>query len=376
MVLGDLGADVIKVERPILGDDLRHWGPPFMADGQSTYFIAMNRNKRSIAIDLKSATGLSLVEALVKTSDVLIENFMPGGMEALGLGPGRLEELNPRLVQCSITAYGSTGPLSARPGYDVILQAMSGLMSVTGEVTGPPVRVGTAVVDIAAGLAAANGVQAALIARSRTGKGSRVALTLLEVALSLLPNLTSGFLLAGEEPQRLGNAHPNASPYGLFITCDGHLILACGNDEQWRRLCRATGHEEFADHPDWSSNAIRIRRRAEVERAVNEWFSRWPTDELAARLDEFGVPNGPIYTVPQALSAPQVEALGLVREVPTPGLGTLRLVGSPVHVSGSPESIRPAPKLGEHCSEILTRDLGMGADHVADLAAAGAFGPA
>ncbi|MGH7666821.1 MAG: CaiB/BaiF CoA transferase family protein [Candidatus Dormibacteria bacterium] len=374
MILGDLGADVIKVERPGEGDDLRHWGPPFMADDESTYFLSVNRNKRSIAIDLKSPAGRDLLRRLIVSSDVLIENFKPGGLEALGLDHQSLAHSNPRLVHCSITAYGEVGPLRDRPGYDVMVQAMSGLMSVTGSVDGEPVRAGVPIVDLSVGMNAAIAVLAALVDRGRTGRGRRVGTSLLEVALALLPNLTAGYLMAGAVPERLGNGHPNAAPYGVFPTRDSLLVLAVGNDDQWQRLCSAMGEEELGADPEWATNGARIARRAAVDEKVAGWFRRFETAELAQLLARHLVPNGTIQSVPEALNDTQVHALGQIRSVQHPTSGEIRFVGSPIHLEETAPAA-PAPCLDQHRVEILDEVLGLDTQQVEQLARGGAFGP-
>lgn len=375
MMLADLGADVIKIEQPGVGDDLRHWGPPFIGDSQSTYFLGVNRNKRSIALDLKTPAGRGVFERIVACSDVLIENFRPGGLEALGLDDHTLRSRNAGLIHCSITAYGTVGPLRDRPGYDIVVQAMSGLMSVTGEPDGQPMKVGVAMVDIAVGLNAAVGVLAALVERGRTGEGGRVATSLFEVAVAALPNLTAGFLMAGAAPERLGNSHPNAIPYGVYRTQDSHIVLAVGNDQQWRRLCHAMGHDALATHPDWATNGVRITRRAEVDSLVGEWFLGWNTADLADLLTRNEVPNGPINTIPEVLEHPQLAALGLVRTTDHPTCGTLRFVGSPLHMGGEAPT-EPPPLLDEHRLDVLREVLDLGPAEARELEQAGAFGPA
>jgi len=374
MMLADLGADVIKIEQPGVGDDLRHWGPPFVGDGQSTYFLGVNRNKRSIALDLKSPAGRGTFAQLVARSDVLIENFRPGGLEALGLDDHALRSKNATLIHCSITAYGTVGPLRDRPGYDVMVQAMSGLMSVTGEPGGQPMKVGVAMVDIAVGLNAAVGILAALVERGRTGEGKRVATSLLEVAVAALPNLTAGYLMAGAVPERLGNSHPNAIPYGVYRTRDSHIVLAVGNDEQWRRLCHAMGHDALATHPDWATNGVRISRRAEVDSLVAEWFLRWTAADLGDLLTRHEVPNGPINGIPDVLEHPQVAALGLIRTTDHPTSGALRYVGSPLHM-GQEAPSEPPPLLDQHRLDILWDVLGLAPAQANQLEQAGAFGP-
>jgi len=372
MVLADLGADVIKVERPGIGDDLRHWGPPFTSDGESTYFLTINRSKRSIAINVKDPTGRVLLERLLQRSEVLIENFRPGGMEALGLDHARLAQINPDLIHCSITAAGTVGPLRDQPGYDVMVQAMSGLMSVTGEPSGDPMRVGVAFADILGGLYAAVGVLAALAARARNEAATSVSTSLLEVAMAALPNLTGGYLMAGVAPHRLGNAHPNAAPYGVYPTKDSRVVIAVGSDEQWRRLCSAMGQSTLASQAGWATNAERIAHRADVDRQVTTWFSAYGCPELLDLLGRYGVPAAPINTVPEAIASPQVEALRMVKHTDHPTAGPLSFIGSPLRVGGE-AAYRPAPRLGGDRRDVLRSVLGLDDKAIEELEATGIF---
>ncbi len=375
MVLADLGADVIKIERDEIGDDLRSWGPPFTASGESTYFLSVNRNKRSIALDLKSKYGRNLARDLVRRSDVVLENFRLGVMESLGLGYDELQKINPKLVYCSITGYGTAGPLRDRPGYDIIIQSMGGLMSITGEPDGLPMRVGVASVDLITGLYSAIAILGALQSRSLNGHGQRVDLSLLESCLSAMPNLTAGYLMAAVKPERLGNGHPNAVPYKTFATRDGYVTLAIGNDGQWRRFCAAVGHPELATHASYRQNQDRIARRAEVEQLVSGWLRENDTDEWVALMEEAEVPCGPVYTIDRILADPQVSALELVKTAMHPTSGPLRFVGAPFHLSADEtEPYRPPPLLGEHTREILKEVLGLTDADVAELAGKGAFG--
>ena len=377
MVLGDLGADIIKVERDGIGDDLRQWGPPFMPDGESTYFLSVNRNKRSIVLDLKNATGRDLALKLVRQSDVVLENFRPGVMESLGMGYEQLREINPRLIYCSITGYGTTGPLAERPGYDVIMQGMGGLMSVTGEPQGTPMRVGVAIVDVVTGIYSGVAILGALQSRNRSGQGQRVDLSLLETCLAIMPNLTAGYLLAGAKPDRLGNGHPNAVPYKVFATRDGNITLAVGNDEQWRRLCEAVGHPELARDTRYAENHARIARREEVETLVSDWFAQKRTDEWMELLPKMEVPSGPVYTIDRVLADAQIEALGILKTITHPTSGPLRVVGSPFHLStDDTEPYRPPPRLGEHTGDVLKEVLAVSDADFQALQQAGAFGKA
>lgn len=374
MVLGDLGADVIKVERPGVGDDLRGWGPPFASSGESTYFLGVNRNKRGLALDLGTEAGREVVLELAARSDVLIENFRVGMLESMGLGYEAMRKLNPGLIYCSVSGFGQTGPMATEPGYDVMVQAMSGLMSVTGEPDGRPMRVGVAIVDLVTGLFSVNGILAALNARSQTGLGQSVDLSLLQSALAILPNLTAGHLVAGAEPERFGTGHPNVTPYGVFPTRDGYIVIAVGNDAQWRRLCSALGEDRYAEHADFARNSDRIARRAEVELLVNEWCGRYDSKTLAELLRAGDVPSGPVLTIPQALELEQVSALKLLRQVPTGDGGTVSLVGSPITFSRDERpSYLAAPRLGADTDAVLS-DVGIDASTVSRWRNAGAFG--
>jgi formyl-CoA transferase len=375
MVLADLGADVIKIERDGVGDDLRGWGPPFMADGESTYFLSVNRNKRSIAIDLKSEAGRDVARDLVRSSDVVLENFRLGVMESLGLGYEQLSKINPKLIYCSITGYGTAGPLMDRPGYDIIIQSMGGLMSITGEPEGMPMRVGVAIVDLVTGLYSVIAILAALQSRDRHGHGQRVDLSLLESCLSAMPNLTAGYLMGAVKPTRLGNGHPNAVPYKTFATRDGYMTLAIGNDTQWQRFCAAVGHPELAKDARYAQNHERIARRMEVEQLVSGWLRQKDTDDWITVLESAEVPSGPVYTIDRILADPQVAALGLVKTSVHPTSGPLRFVGAPFHLSNDDtEPYRPPPLLGEHTHAILQEVLHLSEADIRELTQNGAFG--
>jgi len=375
MILGDLGAEVIKVEREHIGDDLRAWGPPFMPDGESTYFLSVNRNKRSITLDLKTESGQQVARELARTSDIVLENFRLGTMEKLRLSYETLRGDNPALIYCSISGYGTRGPLKDRPGYDIIAQGISGLMSVTGEIDGHPMRVGVAIADMVTGLYAAVAILGALQSRQSSGEGQKIDLSLLESSLAIMPNLTAGYLMTGNRPKRQGNGHPNTVPYKTFPTHDGYLILAIGNEPQWKRFCAAVGHPEFGDNPLYASNADRVARRDEIDALICDWLKHKTTDEWISILEEAEVPSGPIYTVDRVLNDPQVEALNLIRNIAHPTSGELSVVGPPYSMSvDGTEPYLPPPLLGEHSVQILTEILGKNLQEIEALNADGAFG--
>ncbi|KHL01502.1 formyl-CoA transferase [Sinomonas humi] len=371
MTLADLGADVIKIEQPGQGDDTRHWGPPFQG-GQAAYFLSVNRNKRSLAVDLKSPEGLAAVRRLALKADVIVENFRPGTAERLGLGYEELSAANPGLVYASISGYGQTGPESGRAGYDAIAQARSGIMSVTGETDGAPVRVGVSSADLVAGTWAVIGILAALHEKTRTGQGQWVDISLLDGSVSWLTYVASGFFASGETPRRYGSAHPTIAPYQAFPTSDGFVMVAVGNDSLWRKFAAALGRPELADDDRFTTNPLRVAHRDELIPLLEQEFQGATTAEWVARLDAAGVPVGPIQTVDQALADPQVLARGMVAEVEHPEAGTLKVVNCPVRLTRTPASVRmPPPLLGQHSDEILT-GAGLSATDIGRLHAQGA----
>jgi formyl-CoA transferase len=371
MMLGDLGAEVIKVERPGTGDDTRAWGPPFTG-GESAYYLCANRNKKSITVNLKTSAGQDIIRQLARSSDVLIENYKVGELAALGLGYEHLKLLNPQLVYCSITGYGQNGPDKDLPGYDFIIQGRGGVMSITGETDGEPMKVGVAVVDITAGLFAANAIQAALLARVKTGRGQAIDISLLDSQVAWLANVASSYLVSGQQPKRFGNAHPTIVPYQSFRARDDFFCLAVGNDVQWRKLCEVLRRADLAEDERFRTNPARVQHRDQLIPLLQEVFV---TEEIAFWLHEIalaGIPCGPVQTLDQVLVDPQVIAREMVWIVDHPTAGEVRLVGSPLKLSDTPvASPRHPPLLGEHTDEVLTTRLGYSVEQVTRLRAQG-----
>ena len=344
MILGDLGATVIKVEQPGRGDDTRSFGPPYIA-GESAYYLGLNRNKRSILLDFSTPEGKQRLLNLVSTATVLVENFRPGTLERQGLGYENLRAINPGLIYCSISGYGQSGPYASRPGYDFVAQAESGLMSVTGEIEGEPQRVGSPVGDVSAGMFACMAVLAALRVRDRTGKGQYIDISLLETTMSLLANVSSNYLISGEEAPRFGNGHPNIVPYQAFRTSDGYVVVSCGNDRLYQALCRLLGREDLAADPRFTTNPQRVRNRKELVPVLQEEFLQRTTGEWLPELRAAGIPCGPINTVSQAFNDPHVQARGFVWECEHPTAGRIKLSGSPINLAETPARLYKAPPL-------------------------------
>jgi len=372
MLLGDMGAEVVKVEQPGEGDETRGWGPPW-AGGESAYYLSVNRNKRGITLNLKHPDARRVLLELVARSDVLIENFKRGTLERMDLADEVLWQANPGLIHASISGFGTEGPYKDFPGYDFVVQAMSGIMSITGDATGEPMKVGVAIVDVTAGLFAVNGILAALHARRESGRGQRVDVSLLESALAWLVNVGQNYLVSGDAPRRYGNAHPNVVPYQVFHAQDKPLALRVGHDRQFRTLCTIAGRPDLAEDADFATNTARLHNRDRLIPLVQALIAQRPADEWLRLLNEAGVPAGPINTVPQALADPQVAALGVVQTLPHPTAGELRLVGPPIHLSETPVVARGAPpRHGEHTEDVLREMLGMSADEVRRLRESGA----
>ncbi len=358
MMLADLGAEVIKVERPGHGDDTRQWGPPW-AGGESAYYLSVNRNKKSITLNLKSQEGRNIIRDLASQADVLLENFRVGTMEKWGLGYETLRELNPGLIYCAITGYGQSGPYRDRPGYDFIIQAQGGIMSITGPVEGPPMKVGVAIVDITAALFAATSILAALHERERSGQGQYIDIALLDSQVAWLANVASNYLVSGERPARYGNAHPNIVPYEPFPTSDGWIAVGVGNDRQWQRLCALANWDDLAADGRFATNPQRVEHRDVLVPILQERFQTRTSEEWYAALVEAGIPCAPINYIDQVFSDPQVLARDMFVELPHPTAGTVRLVGSPLKLSRTPVCMEePPPLLGQHTEEVLTKHLG------------------
>ena len=361
-ILGDLGADVIKIENPVGGDDTRHWGPPYMSDGngkateESAYFMCANRNKRSLRVDMRTPEGQARLRELAADSDVVIENFKVGGAAKYGLDYASLAELNPGIVYCSITGFGQTGPLANRPGYDFLVQAMGGLMSITGAPDGEPgagpQKVGVALTDIMTGLYAVIGIQAALAEREQSGLGQHVDLALLDVTAATLANQATNYLVGGLNPMRLGNAHPNIVPYQSFVARDGHLIVAVGNDGQFQRYCEVIGAAELAEDPRFVTNKDRVHNRDALVPLLQAKMLARDKAEWIELLEAANVPAGPINTVADVFAEPQIQARDMQVNVPHALNAELQLVGNPIKLSRTPvEYRRPPPVLGEHDGE-------------------------
>ncbi len=372
MILGDLGADVIKVERPGVGDETRHWGPPFAAPGESAYFICVNRNKRSITVDMKKPEGVEIIKALARKSDVLLENFAPGTMESLGLGYETIKAINPAIIFCSITGFGPDGPYSNRAGYDLAVSAFGGLMGITGEPDGPPVKVGVAITDVATGIYAQGAICAALYARTRTGRGQRIDLSLLETQVSALVNIASSYLISGEIPKRWGTAHETIVPYQGFETKDKYVIVAVGNDQLWVKFCKVIGRPDLAEDPRFKTNPLRVRNRKECIGILAPILKTRTRDEWVELLNRESIPCAPINTMDEVFSNPQVLHRKMLEVVDHPTAGKIKMVGIPVKYSDAETAIRrPPPLLGQHTAEILSEVLGYDAVRIEKLKADG-----
>ncbi len=375
MMLGDMGADVVKVEMPGKGDDTRSWGPPFL-DAESAYFLSVNRNKRSLALDLKSEGGRQALWRLIEAADVLVENFSPGTIARLGFGYEAVRERNTRIIFASISGFGQQGPSANRTAYDLILQGMSGMMSITGEPGGMPTKLGIPIADIAAGMFAAYAVVAALFQQSRTGEGKYIDVSMLGGQVALLTYQAGILFATGQTPVQLGNAHPIVAPYDTFSTADGFINLAVGNDSLWQRFCQAMDLADAAVDDRFLTNAGRITNKPDLYAVVEQALSSRETADVVARLDACGVPCGPIFDVAEVFADPQTEAQHLKQQVEHATLGEIDLTGFPYHLSGADCTIRHAPPvLGQHTREIL-EEAGYSAAEIDELLAVGAVAQA
>ena len=364
MFLGDLGAEVVKVEQPGVGDDTRGWGPPFVG-GESAYFLCTNRNKKSITVDIKTAEGIELVRKLARHADVLIENFRPGALDRLGLGETALRASNPKLIYASLSGFGADGPMAGVPGYDLIVQAWGGLMSITGTPESGPLKVGVAIIDLVAGLMLGKAIVAALYAREKLGVGQKIDTSLLEAEVATLINAGSNYLVAGQIPSRWGNAHPSIVPYQSFQTADGYLVLGAASESIWQRLCPALGRAELADDPRFAKNADRVAHRQELIAILAEIFMTRTTADWVIALNRADVPCAPVQTIDQVFAAPQVLHRNMLVEVEHPTAGKVKLAGIPVKFSVTPASVRlPPPLLGEHNDDVLSSWLGMKTEEI------------
>jgi crotonobetainyl-CoA:carnitine CoA-transferase CaiB-like acyl-CoA transferase len=364
MLLADMGARVIKVEQPGKGDDTRAWGPPFL-EGESAYFLSINRNKESVTLDFKHPDGRALLEQLIAKADVLVENFRPGILSRLGLDYEALSKKYPRLIYCSISGFGHTGPRWRQPGYDAIMQAEGGLMSITGTADGPPVRLGVAIVDVVSGMFAAYGVAMALLARERTGRGQEVDLAMLDATVALLTYQAGNYFAGGKVPARLGNRHPSIVPYETFTASDGEFVLAVGNDDQWRRFCAVA---ELPEDERFASNRQRVSGYDALRPWVADRLRERPRQHWIEKLTTAGVPCGSVRNFEELFADPQLTAREMIAMVEHATIGPLKALGVPVKLSETPGAVRmPPPTLGQHTDAVLRHDLGFSADAIAAL---------
>ncbi len=374
MLLADMGARVIKIEQPGRGDDTRAWGPPFV-HGESAYFLSINRNKESLTLDLKHAAARGILDCLLERADVLVENFRPGTMERLGLSFETLAARYPRLVYCSISGFGQTGPRSSEPGYDAVMQGEGGLMSITGAADGPPFRLGVAISDIVTGMFAAQGVAMALLARVRSGRGQRVDVGMLDSTAALLTYQAGIYFATGTTPGRMGNRHPTIVPYETFAASDGQFVVAVGNDEQWRRFCGVLGARALADDPRFAVNGARVNHYEELRPLIAGRLRSRTRSEWVEALKGAGVPCGSVRDVAEVLQDAQLDARGMVETVDHVSAGALRVLGVPIKLSDTPGGIRTAPPaLGQHTEPILRADCGLSPAEIEELRVSGAIG--
>lgn len=372
MLMGDMGAEVIKVEEPTGGDETRKWTP--FVNGESTQFLTFNRNKRSLSVNLKEREGLKIVQDLAADADVMIESFRAGTLDRLGLGYEAIKKTNPRVVYCSISGYGRTGPMADMPGYDLLIQAYSGLMSLTGDPEGSPLRIGFSLVDLFTGMMAYGTILTALRQRDQTGKGQWVESALLDGQVAALSYHATGFMGTGVEPKRMGSGHPSLVPYQSFSASDGQFIIGCANQGLWERMCRAIGQDAMLDDPRYTTNTDRVEHRAECVGELSALFAQKTTAHWVDLIVEAGVPCGPINTVADVVSNPQVLARNMIAEVDHPNIPNLKFPGSPLKLTDSPATIRRVPPmLGQHNEEIL-EEAGYSPEKIADLKERGVLG--
>lgn len=372
MMLGDMGAEVIKVEPPGYGDESRHFGPPFL-NGESSYFLSLNRNKRGMTLNLKTPEGCEALRRLIARSDVLLENFRPGVLDRLGFSYEAVRSIRPDIVYCSISGFGLTGPMASRAAYDQILQGEGGIMSLTGPADGIPHKVGVPIADLTAGMLAAYAVVSALFHRQRTGEGQRIDTSLLDGQVSLLTFQAASYFATGRTPRRMGNRHPNIAPYETFPTSDGFINVAIGNDALWAKFCQAIGLTPYQEDPRFRTNADRVQNRSELVPLIEDCFRTKSTTELLGLFDEAGIPCGVIATLDQLFDNPQVRHLGLRQQIQHPRAGEISLTAPPYRMGRTPPAIRrPPPMLGEHTEEVLA-DLGYSQQEIAELRERGAL---
>jgi len=367
MILGDLGAEVIKVERPGIGDETRSWGPPFI-EGESAYFICANRNKKSLTLNLESSKGIEIALELVRRSDILLENFTPGTMERFGLNYERVKEINPGIIYCSISGFGPDGPYKDKPGYDLIVSAIGGLMSITGEEDGRPVKVGVAITDVTTGVFAYGAIMTALFAREKTGRGQKIDLSLLETQVAALVNMGSSYLISGVVPKRWGTAHESIVPYQAFKAKDKYITISVGNNKLWAAFCKVIGMPELIDDPRFATNALRVKNRKELIEILSKRIEERTGNEWLELLNAASIPCAPINTIDEVFKDPQVLHRQMLVEIEHPKAGKIKMAGIPVKYSEAKPRIRlHPPMLGEHTEEILKEVLGYSTEKIARL---------
>ena len=372
MLLADMGARVIKIEQPDRGDDTRAWGPPFV-HGESAYFLSVNRNKESLSLDLKAPAAQEVIAKLLERADVLVENFRPGTMDRLGLGYETLTAAHPRLVYCSISGFGQSGPRRNEPGYDAVMQGEGGLMSITGAADGPPFRLGVAISDIVTGMFAAQGIAMALLARVRSGRGQRVDIGMLDSTAALLTYQAGIYFATGQTPARMGNRHPTIVPYETFAASDGDFVIAVGNDNQWRRFCVAIDAGTLADDERFATNQDRVAHYNELRPLLAARLAQRPKGEWVSTLEAAGIPCGSVRNIAEVLGDAQLDARKMIETVDHVTAGAVRVLGVPIKLSDTPGAVRTAPPaLGQHTDSILRDDCGLSSGDIAALRASGA----